>query len=238
MSKALAFIIGVAVIVAAILFLFTPETGQQSSAPVANQAIDTEEADSNTSTGLTNSQPGDGNSQQAASDDVSRWPDPDATTALPARPENAARDARPVVALWQPEADGQKTEVEGFPATRLKADPEALEGLHVGQQLALQVPELNRTLTARLSSTNNQLNDVQVFRGPISGGHENDNVVVTRGEKATYVVMSTRQGVYSAVIDNESGETVLTNDNDIQDNLAGEDDAIPVPEVDQEPPQQ
>lgn len=126
--------------------------------------------------------------------------------------------------------------MDGVPAIRMEGDQEAAASLHVGQQLALQLPDLDRTLSARLESTHNQLNDIQVFRGPVSGGHEDDNVVVTRGKKSTYVVISTREGVYSAVIDNETGDTTLTSETDIQDNLAGEDDAIPVPGVEQLPP--
>lgn len=240
MSRALAFVTGIAVIIVVLLLLFYPdsdpqtETTPDSGAETSSSASDNDSAPDGDSTS--------GTSQDAQvrgsnlAEQVSRWPDPDATSALPARPNNPARNARPVVSLWQADSNPTKTEVDGFPATRLKADPEALASLHVGQQLTLEVPELNRTLNARLTSTNNQLNDIEVFRGPVSDGHEKDNVVVTRGKTSTYVVMSTREGVYSAVINNRTGDTVLTSEKDVQDNLAGHDDAIPVPGVEQEPP--
>ncbi|MGM0571660.1 hypothetical protein [Marinobacter sp.] len=230
MSKALAFAAGIAVVIAALLFLFSPVTTD----PVPGTPGDNPEAGNpHTDTGETHA-PGVANA--GVPDNVPRWPDPEATAALPARPDSPSRNARPVIALWRTDGDPEKTEVDGFPAIRLKGDPEAAASLHVGQQLALQLPELDRTLTARLDSTHNQLNDIQVFRGPVSGGHEDDNVVVTRGKKSTYVVISTREGVYSAVIDNTTGDTTLTSETDIQGNLAGEDDAIPVPGVDQAPP--
>lgn len=227
MSKALAFVAGISVIIAVLLFLFSPVTTD----PVASKPEHRTEAGDDTSR-LSDA----GAADNENADGVSRWPDPAAAPALPDRPENAARGARPVVSLWQSEANPEKTEVDGFPAVQLQADPEALASLHVGQQLAMPLPELGRTVTARLDGTHNQLNDIQVFRGPVTGGHEKDNVVVTRGKTATYVVISTNEGVYSAVINNQTGEATLTSEADIHDNLAGEDDAIPVPGVEQHPP--
>lgn len=239
MSKALAFVTGIAVIIVALWLLFTPEADPQAeTAPVTG--------DDSGSVGEEFSSPpahgASGQRQDAALQgsslpgQVSRWPDPSATSALPARPENPARDARPVVSLWRAGSHPEKTEVDGFPATRLKANPDALASLHVGQQVAMQVPELNRTVTARLTTTHNQLNNIKVFRGPVTGGHDKDNVIVTRGATSTYVVLSTRDGVYSAVIDNRSGDAVLTSETDVQDNMAGHNDAIPVPGIDQTPP--
>lgn len=241
MSRALAFVTGIAVIIVVLLLLFYPDSDPQTGttpdggAETSSSAGDTERSaptgDSATDTSQDARVRGNNLAEQ-----VSRWPDADATSSLPARPSNPARNARPVVSLWEGGSNPTKTEVDGFPATRLKADPGALASLHVGQQLSLEVPELNRTLNARLTSTSNQINNVEVFRGPVTDGHEKDNVIVTRGETSTYVVMSTTEGVFSAVINNRTGDTVLTSDKDVQDNLAGEQDAIPVPGIDQTPP--
>lgn len=240
MSKALAFVTGIAVIVVALWLLFAPDTDPQTgAAPVTG-------ADTRSSTNAPSAPPPDqttsGNDQNnrpkssKVANQVSLWPAPSATSALPARPNNPARNARPVVSLWQTGSSAPKTEVDGFPATRLKADPDTLAGLHVGQKVALRVPDLNRTLTAELTTTHNQLNNIEVFRGPVTGGHDKDNVIVTRGEKSTYVVLSTREGVYSAVIDNRTGDAVLTSEADVRDNMAGHDDAIHVPGIEQTPP--
>ncbi|MFW5824356.1 MAG: hypothetical protein ACOCVV_05280 [Marinobacter sp.] len=237
MSKALAFVTGTAVIIALLLFLFTPgsETPTEMD-PVNESGAGETDDDRDAATARPSDDaraPGVRSGNQM--EEVSRWPDPSATKALPERPDNPARNARPVTSLWDAD-NATTTEVDGFPATKLQADPDALTGLHVGQQVALQVPALDRTLTARLNTTSNQLNNIQVFHGSVGGGHDHDNVVITRGQRSTYVVLSTREGTYSAVIDNGSGETVLTSEGDIQDNLAGHDDAIPVPGIDQEPP--
>ncbi|GGY86096.1 hypothetical protein [Marinobacter zhanjiangensis] len=240
MSRALAFVTGIAVIIVVLLVLFTPDSDPQTGTPDNGAETDSSGNGSERAAPAANKatvsgqNPGEQSSKPA--EPVSRWPDPDDTSALPARPDNPARNARPLVSLWQAGSNPTKTEVDGFPATRLKADPQALAGLHVGQQVALQVPDLNRTVTARLTTTHNQLNNIEVFRGPVTGGHKKDNVIVTRGNTSTYVVVNTREGVYSAVIDNRTGDAVLTSEKDVQDNLAGEQDAIPVPGVNQTPP--
>ena len=237
MSKALAFVAGIAVIIVLLLVLFSPRSGTQTDGATANDPVSgpaSGDAGSDATAG--GSPGGDSPAAGGATPTAAPRANADATAALPARPDNPARDARPAVSLWQAGPDTTRTEVDGFPATRLQADPQALSGLHVGQQVTMEVPDLNRTITARLTSTHNQLNKVEVFRGPVTGGHDKDNVIVTRGKTATYVVLSTREGVYSAVINNGTGEAVLTSETDIQDNLAGENDAIPVPGIDQEPP--
>ncbi|MFL1486068.1 hypothetical protein [Marinobacter sp. LN3S78] len=237
MSKALAFVTGIAVINVVLWLLFTPDTAPQTdTSPFTGAQSGTVGSDTAPATNASGQQRAPGIQDSNLLEPVSHWPDPEATSALPARPNNPARNARPVVSLWQAGNNSDKTEVDGFPATRLQANPEALASLHVGQQVTLPVPELNRTVTARLTTTHNQLNSIEVFRGPVTDGHDKDNVVVTRGETSTYVVLSTRDGVYSAVIDNHSGDAVLTSETDIQDNLAGHEDAIPVPGVDQTPP--
>lgn len=240
MSKALAFVAGIAIIIVVLLVLFSPGSGPQTDGAPANDPVSGPTSGDAGSDATAGGSPRDESLASGAADDAAPstapWANADATAALPARPDNPARDARPVVSLWQAGPDATRTEVDGFPATRLQADPQALSGLHVGQQVTMEVPDLNRTVTARLTSTHNQLNNVQVFRGPVTGGHDKDNVIVTRGKTATYVVLSTREGVYSAVINNGTGEAVLTSETDIQDNLAGENDAIPVPGIDQVPP--
>ncbi|WP_328188234.1 hypothetical protein [Marinobacter sp. OP 3.4] len=234
MSKALAFVTGIAVIIVVLWLLFTPDTDPQTDTPPLTGA-ESGSVGSDTAP-ASGQQQAPGVQDSNLPESVSHWPDPEATSALPARPDNPARNARPVISLWEAGNHPDKTEVDGFPATRLQANPEALAGLHVGQQVALPVPELNRTVTARLTTTHNQLNNIEVFRGPVTDGHAKDNVVVTRGETSTYVVLSTRDGVYSAVIDNHSGDAVLTSETDVQDKLAGHEDAIPVPGIDQTPP--
>ncbi len=239
MSRALAFSTGIAAVVTLLWLLFTPGSDAEKTGIPVSGAVD--KPDAPPAAPATGRQGPEAKGSQTADHqaaDPASGADPSVSTELPARPRNPAFGAPPVVALWQAAPDAPTTTTDGFPTTRLQADPQALQGFHVGQQVELQIPELNRTVTARLASTHNQMNNIQVFKGPVSGGQESENVIVTRGAKSTYVVLSTNEGVYSAVINNRSGETVLTSEADIADSLAGQDDAIPVPGINQDPPEQ
>lgn len=140
--------------------------------------------------------------------------------------------SRSRVELWERPTGNGSIEIDGVPATRLQVDPAVLRALQVGQTLDLEIPPLNKTVSAELVSTHNQLNKVHIFKGPLIDGHKTDNVLVSRGESSTYVVVATAQGVFSAVIDNVSGEAVLTDESEINRRMSNQDDAVTVPPMD------
>lgn len=132
------------------------------------------------------------------------------------------------ISLWQPDQNQPDAEVEGIPVKRLQTSPADLNQLHVGQQIELAIPQLDKTVEARIETTKNQLNTVQVFKGPLIDGHKKDNVIITRGKTQTHVVIATREGVFSAVIDNATGKTTLTDEGEIHERTSGEDDSVPL----------
>ena len=147
--------------------------------------------------------------------------------------------ARPRVDFWVRGSGAPAMDIDGIPASQLQVDPAVLRSLHVGQTLDLELPPLNRTVSTTLASTHNQLNKVQVFKGPITSGSDKDNVIVTRGEHSTYVVIATQEGVFSAVINNRTGAALLTDESDINRGMIDHDDAVveqgiamPIPEQD------
>lgn len=144
---------------------------------------------------------------------------------------------QPRAELWQVNAKDPSTEVDGIPATRVDVEPQLLEGMHVGQELTLPIPGLNRSVTARITTTHNQLNNVEVFKGPITDGHPKDNVIITRGQTNTYVVVATREGVYSATINNRTGSATLTDEGDINEGILPGDDSITVPGIEMPTPE-
>ena len=147
-------------------------------------------------------------------------------------PEPIQRPARqPRVELWQVDAKNASTEINGIPATRISVAPRLLEGMHVGQEVTLPIPALNRSVTAKITSTHNQLNNVEVFKGPITDGDPKDNVIITRGQTNTYVVVATREGTYSATIDNRTGNATLTDEGDINEGIHPGNDSVTVPGI-------
>lgn len=160
------------------------------------------------------------------------------TTANMPLPEPIQRPPRqPRAELWQVDANTPATQVDGIPATRISVEPQLLDGMHVGQQVTLPIPALNRSVTARITSTHNQLNNVEVFKGPITDGHPKDNVIITRGQTNTYVVVATREGVYSAIIDNRTGNATLTDEGDINEGIQPGDDSVTVPGIEMPTPE-
>lgn len=160
---------------------------------------------------------------------------PPTDQAFPDPIESAIQNAPASLHLWQGSRNADSVMVEGFPATRVQTNPADLATLHVGQELVIDVPGLVRPVVARLDDTHNQLDTVQVFRGPILDGEEHDNVIVTRGESATYLIVSTSESVWSAVMDHKSGETLITDERDVLVRQ-GHEDMIPVPGFELEPP--
>lgn len=237
MSRTLAFSTGIAVITVVLWLLFspTPQSGD-GGVPRTGDAVTTPGSPTPENPTLPGSgEPGQDQpapADRAASDTTATTTNgPQVPPPIPGH--NQPRPAS--ITLWQPVAGGEIADADGFPATRLQADPGLLGTFHVGQELVINIPDLQQPVTARLDSTHNQLDSVQVFRGPVLDRGEHDNVIVTRGDTATYVVVSTNESVWSAVIDHRSGETLLTDERDILVRQR-HDDYIPVPGIDQEPP--
>ncbi|WP_148864676.1 biofilm-associated metzincin protease inhibitor BamI [Marinobacter fonticola] len=153
-------------------------------------------------------------------------------------PEPIPRASRqPQAELWQVSTNAPATQVDGIPATRISVQPRVLDTMHVGQEVTLPIPNLNRSVTAKITSTHNQLNNVEVFKGPITDGHPKDNVIITRGQTSTYVVVATREGVYSATIDNRTGNATLTDEGDINEGIQPGDDSVTVPGIEMPTPE-
>jgi hypothetical protein len=227
MKKTILAAIGILGLVTAGLWLMQDEPDPPIESTAGNSPSSASRDASGTS-GIGGAQAGIAQSRQQSPQQPASGSGSSAGSTMPL-PEPIPSDAAPAqsrVELWKEPQGNTDIEVDGIPATRLQVDPAVLRTLQVGQTVDFQVPPLNRTVSAELVSTHNQLNKVEVFKGAIRGGHEKDNVIVTRGETSTYVVIATREGVFSAVIDNASGEAVLTDEGDINRRINDQDDAV------------
>lgn len=173
-------------------------------------------------------------SQIAATPPSSPSNGPHQSSQLPKSPESRSQESE--VRLWQLDDETPDTMLDGNPAKRLQTDPELVEAFHVGQTLHLDIPQSNLTLEAQLDSTYNQSANVHIFRGKIPGGSPDDNVIVTRGKIETHLVIATKEGTYTAIIDNATGQTTLIDQAEINTHQIPFDDGIPVEPVEQHPP--
>lgn len=156
------------------------------------------------------------------------------TQPLPATPVASAPPSE--VDLWRVNKSSPDTRVDGHPAKQLRTDPVLIEQFHVGQKLNMYIPQRDMDVEARLESTRNQSANVHIFQGKLLNGNDQGSLLVARGKIETHVTISTNEGTYSAIIDNETGDTVLLDEGDITVNQVPIEDGIPVPPIEQGPP--
>ncbi|MGI0118055.1 hypothetical protein [Zooshikella sp. RANM57] len=152
-------------------------------------------------------------------------------------PQLAEVDPNEVINMWKVDDQHPTTEDAGVTAYNVQVDPTIVSSLQMGQTLEFEIPQLNQSYKAQLTSTHNQLDDVHVFKGKIENGSNVENVIVTRGEIETYVTVSTEQGVYTTRIDNKTGRSTVVSETDRLRTITNFNDALPAPEVPITPPQ-
>lgn len=153
---------------------------------------------------------------------------------LPATPVASTPPSE--VDLWRVNKSSPDIQVDGHPAKQLRTDPALIEQFHVGQKLSMYIPQRDINVEARLESTRNQSANVHIFQGKLLNGSDQGSLMVARGRIETHVTISTNEGTYSAIIDNETGGTVLLDEGDIIVNQVPIEDGIPVPPIEQGPP--
>ncbi|GAA3976542.1 hypothetical protein [Allohahella marinimesophila] len=112
-------------------------------------------------------------------------------------------------------ADAEPIQVDGVKGLAIQTDPAALQSLQVGQKVTLPIPDLQPLPEATIESTHSPLDGINVFKGGLNDGHPDDNVIVTRGEIDTIFVVSTSTGVYTAIVNNRTGQGSLVNEADV-----------------------
>ena len=140
------------------------------------------------------------------------------------------------IQLWEADSTMTTTVVNGIRATPLVVDAEVLKKLQVGQMLELPIPSLNTVLSADIASTHNQLGNVKVWQGPISGGEATDNVIITQGDISTVVVVSTNLGIFTTTIDNATGQAAMVDEADVNAGMVTRDDTRSVEPIELTPP--
>lgn len=134
---------------------------------------------------------------------------------LPKKLQRPEVNRAPVV-FWENSSQQPTVDKFDIPITHMQVDPSYLMQIQVGQVFEFPIPELNKSFIAKLTDTANEYNDVHVWTGVLIDGDPTENVIVTRGKTMTYVTIATKEGVFSASIDNKSGKTQVVNENNIK----------------------
>jgi hypothetical protein len=153
---------------------------------------------------------------------------PSASTAAPASPAASqgasgvsTLQAKPPVAstnvaqatLWN--ADSlQETESNGITQHLTQVDPEQLNNLALGQVVSLALPGRSSPTRASLGETRNTAGSA-VWQGSLIDGDEVESMTLIKGALETHITVATLDGSLSIIIDNATGKTVITDENQL-----------------------
>ncbi|WP_346842488.1 hypothetical protein RAL92_13440 [Metapseudomonas otitidis] len=90
----------------------------------------------------------------------------------------------------------------------------SLGELSVGKTLQLGVPGRQEPLRATLDETHNT-GGAAVWSGPVEGGQPEDTLTVVQGQLETHITLATREQTLSMVVDNATGSTLVTDQNQL-----------------------
>lgn len=131
---------------------------------------------------------------------------------LQAKPPAASPRAAQAT-LW--EADSlQETESNGITQHLTQVDPEQLSSLALGQVVSLALPGRSSPTRATLGETRNTAGSA-VWQGNLIDGDEVESMTLIKGTLETHITVATLDGSLSIIIDNATGKTVITDENQL-----------------------
>lgn len=134
---------------------------------------------------------------------------------LPLLPAKAATTTPSAssVSLWDA-ASLQEVENHGITQHLTQVDPQLLDSLSVGQQLSLALPGRSSPTRTTLSETRNTAGSA-VWQGSLLDGNPVDSMTLVKGALETHITVATLDGSLSIIIDNATGKTVITDENQL-----------------------
>lgn len=144
---------------------------------------------------------------------------------LPEPPvEIAAAPAQ--LTLWN--ADLQVEDDGEFTTYTTRVDPEYLQQFQVGQQIRLSLPGGSQPFSAAIENTSNQGRFAKVWTA--SGQYDAaGSITITQGKVETHLAIVADGRVYSAIIDNASGKTVVIDEATLADKTVPYEDGVMPP---------
>ncbi|SIR79106.1 hypothetical protein SAMN05878276_0150 [Aquipseudomonas alcaligenes] len=141
-------------------------------------------------------------------------PTPDVARVSPPQPQaTAERQQQAELQLWDPQSL-VASEHNGIPVHETQVAPELLQGIGLGQTLSLPVPGRQQPVRATLSETRNN-GGAAVWHGKLLDGQDTDSLTLVRGAVETHITVATLEGTLSMIIDNATGKTVITDENEM-----------------------
>ena len=132
--------------------------------------------------------------------------------ALPVLPTQTAA-ATPSAMLWDVHSL-QEVENNGITQHLTQVDPALLNNLSVGQELSLALPGRSSLTRATLGETRNTAGSA-VWQGNLIDGDDVESMTLVKGAVETHITVATLNGSLSIIIDNVTGKTVITDENQL-----------------------
>lgn len=137
---------------------------------------------------------------------------PAAERTLQAQPI-ASEPAAAQMTLWDA-GSLQEEETDGITRHLTHLDPQQLATLHTGQVVSLALPGRQHPVRASLSETRNTA-DSAVWHGALLDGEAMESMTLVRGKLETHITLATMDGSLSIIVDNATGKTVITDENQL-----------------------
>lgn len=139
-------------------------------------------------------------------------PPPATSHSLPVLPAHTAA-ATPSATLWDVHSL-EAVENNGITQHLTQVDPQLLSNLSVGQELSLALPGRSSLTRATLGETRNTAGSA-VWQGNLIDGDDVESMTLVKGALETHITVATLQGSLSIIIDNATGKTVITDENQL-----------------------
>jgi hypothetical protein len=139
-----------------------------------------------------------------------------ASTVTRVAPQEQPRTATPQqreLTLWDQQSL-VASESNGIPVHETQVEPDLLQTISLGQTLTLAVPGRQQPLRATLSETRNN-GGAAVWQGKLLNGSDADSLTLIKGALETHITIATLEGTLSMIIDNATGKTVITDENEL-----------------------
>ncbi|WP_397377303.1 hypothetical protein [Pseudomonas sp.] len=131
---------------------------------------------------------------------------------LPVQPTQTAAAASSAT-LWDVNSL-QEVEHNGITQHLTQVDPALLNNLSVGQELALALPGRSNLTRTTLGETRNTAGSA-VWQGNLIDGDDVESMTLVKGALETHITVATLNGSLSIIIDNATGKTVITDENQL-----------------------
>lgn len=132
---------------------------------------------------------------------------------LSAQPKHSPGDLPTERVLWN--ADSLREEhAQGLTQYYTQINPQLLQDLQQGQVVSLALPGHAQVLRATLSQTRNT-GDSAVWHGALGEDDDLESLTLVRGKLETHISVATRDGSLAIIIDNATGKTQITDENQL-----------------------